>query len=122
MPALIFLNTYLFLYSYNNPHVTFQDKAEEFNLQFETLPALNEPQILPQQGPYFIAELPDDTTMITRQMKHFPIHFARDVFCSENLLNCDEKVDWKDCKLEKDEEIEMVKDFRKKFASYDFTT
>lgn len=28
-------------------------------------------------GPYFVAELPDDSTLITRQMKHFPLHFAR---------------------------------------------
>lgn len=47
-------------------------------------------------------------------------HFS-DVFCSENLLNCEEKVDWKDCKLDKEEEIEMVKSFRKKFQKYDFT-
>ncbi|XP_054088915.1 CWF19-like protein 1 homolog [Zeugodacus cucurbitae] len=99
----------------------FEDKAEEFNLQFETLPALTSSQMLPQQGPYFVAELPDESTLITRQMKHFPLHFARDVFCSENLLNCEEKVDWKDCKLDKDKEIEMVKNFRKKFQKYDFT-
>ncbi|XP_067634021.1 CWF19-like protein 1 homolog [Eurosta solidaginis] len=99
----------------------FEDKAEEFNLQFETLPELTSSQMLPQQGPYFVAELPDNSTLITRQMKHFPLHFARDVFCSENLLNCEEKVDWKDCKLDKDEEVEMVKSFRKMFAKYDFT-
>ncbi|XP_039228044.1 CWF19-like protein 1 homolog [Drosophila yakuba] len=47
--------------------------------------------MLPEMGPYFLAELPDDSTLITRQMKHFPIHFARDVFCSENLLNTDSR-------------------------------
>nr|XP_014102228.1 CWF19-like protein 1 homolog [Bactrocera oleae] len=99
----------------------FEDKAEEFNLQLETLSALTSSQMLPQQGPYFVAELPDKSSLITRQMKHFPLHFARDVFCSENLLNCEEKVDWKDCKLNKDEEIEMVNNFRKKFQKYDFT-
>ncbi|XP_004522648.1 CWF19-like protein 1 homolog [Ceratitis capitata] len=99
----------------------FEDKSEEFNLQLETLPALTSSQMLPQQGAYFVAELPDESTLLTRQMKHFPLHFARDVFCSENLLNCEEKVDWKDCKLDKEEEIEMVKSFRKKFQKYDFT-
>ncbi|XP_053962313.1 CWF19-like protein 1 homolog [Anastrepha ludens] len=99
----------------------FEDKAEEFNLEFETLLPLTTSQMLPQQGPYFVAELPDESTLITRQMKHFPLHFARDVFCSENLLNCEEKVNWKDCKLDKEEEIEMVKSFRKKFQQYDFT-
>ncbi|KAH8316447.1 hypothetical protein KR067_008266, partial [Drosophila pandora] len=100
---------------------SFEDKAEEFNLEFETLPALDSPKMLPEMGPYFLAELPDDTTLITRQMKHFPIHFARDVFCSENLLNCDEKVNWKECLLERDEEVSYVEEFRKAFAPFDFT-
>lgn len=91
-------------------------------------------------GPYFVAELPDDSTLITRQMKHFPLHFARynpeyvvqylciyiyslcrDVFCSENLLNCDEKVNWKECQLEQEEETAYVEEFRKSFAPFDFT-
>ncbi|KAH8336930.1 hypothetical protein KR059_008551, partial [Drosophila kikkawai] len=100
---------------------SFEDKAEEFNLEFETLPALDSVKMLPEMGPYFLAELPDDSTLITRQMKHFPIHFARDVFCSENLLNCDEKVNWKECLLERDEEVAYVEDFRKAFAPFDFT-
>ncbi|KAH8407462.1 hypothetical protein KR222_001468, partial [Zaprionus bogoriensis] len=100
---------------------SFEDKAEEFNLEFETLPALTSPQMLPEMGPYFLAELPEDSTLITRQMKHFPLHFARDVFCSENLLNCDEKVNWKDCLLESDEETAYVEEFRKSFAPFDFT-
>ncbi|XP_062132153.1 CWF19-like protein 1 homolog isoform X1 [Drosophila sulfurigaster albostrigata] len=100
---------------------SFEDKAEEFNLEFETLPALDSPKMLPEMGPYFVAELPDDSTLITRQMKHFPLHFARDVFCSENLLNCDEKVNWKECLLEKEEETAYVEEFRKSFAPFDFT-
>ncbi|XP_023178253.1 CWF19-like protein 1 homolog [Drosophila hydei] len=100
---------------------SFEDKAEEFNLEFETLPALTSSNMLPEMGPYFLAELPDDTALITRQMKHFPLHFARDVFCSENLLNCDEKVNWKDCLLDNEEEKANVDDFRKLFAPFDFT-
>ncbi|KAL7735607.1 hypothetical protein ACLKA6_009564 [Drosophila palustris] len=100
---------------------SFEDKAEEFNLEFETLPALTSAKMLPEMGPYFLAELPDDSTLITRQMKHFPLHFARDVFCAENLLNCDEKVNWKDCLLDKEEETAYVEGFRKAFAPFDFT-
>ncbi|EDW02397.1 CWF19-like protein 1 homolog [Drosophila grimshawi] len=107
-------------YSWKIKH-SFEDKAEEFNLEFETVPVLTSPQMLPEMGPYFVAELPDESTLITRQMKHFPLHFARDVFCSENLLNCDEKVNWKDCLLERDEEVANVEEFRKIFAPFDFT-
>lgn len=63
-------------YAWKIPHA-FEDKAEEFNLEFETLPELTSGQMLPNQGPYFVAELPNDSTLMTRQMKHFPIHFAR---------------------------------------------
>ncbi|KAI9582809.1 hypothetical protein GQX74_012026 [Glossina fuscipes] len=107
-------------YSWKISHA-FEDKAEEFELKFENLKDLNSPQMLPSQGPYFVAELSDDTILITRQMKHFPLHFARDVFCSPNLLNCEEKTDWRDCKLEKAREVELVQNFREKFSKYDFT-
>ncbi|XP_030388604.1 CWF19-like protein 1 homolog [Scaptodrosophila lebanonensis] len=100
---------------------SFEDKAEEYKLEFETMPALTSPEMLPELGPYFLAELPDESTLITRNMKQFPLHFARDVFCSENLLNCDEKVNWRECQLDKDEELALVKSFRKNFAPFDFT-
>lgn len=63
-------------YAWKVPHA-FEDKAEEFNLEFETIPEITSGNGLPHQGPYFVAELPDKTTLITRQMNHFPIHFAR---------------------------------------------
>lgn len=72
-----------FIYLYTSIKITlfvsncFKDKAEEFKLEFETLPALTSAKMLPEMGPYFLAELPDDSTLITRQMKHFPLHFAR---------------------------------------------
>jgi hypothetical protein len=55
----------------------FEDKSEEYNLSMETMPKLTEATQLPESGAYFYAELPDGTTMLTRQMKHFPIHFGR---------------------------------------------
>lgn len=40
--------------------------------------------------------------------------------CAENLLNSEDKIDWRECKLSKDEEIDLVKQFRTKFATFDF--
>ena len=51
--------------------------AEEFNLNFTELPKLNKPTQLPEGSPYFVAELPDDVTIITKQMRNFPLHFGR---------------------------------------------
>lgn len=100
---------------------TIEDKAEEYNIQFETIPKLTNATQLPSQGPYFSVELPDSSTYITRQMKQFPLHFGRDIFCAGNLLNCEEKVDWRQCSLEKAAEEDLVKQFRSSFKPFDFT-
>uniref|UniRef100_A0A0K8TQM9 Cwf19-like C-terminal domain-containing protein n=1 Tax=Tabanus bromius TaxID=304241 RepID=A0A0K8TQM9_TABBR len=100
---------------------SFEDKSEEYNIQFETVPKIEDPSDLPDKGPYFVAELPDGTCLLTQQMKNFPLHFAREVFCCENLLNCDEKIDWKDCKLTKEEETGMVLKLREKFKPFAFS-
>lgn len=100
---------------------TVDDKAEEYNIQLETVPKLMAPTQLPPQGPYFALEMPDYTTFITRQMKQFPLHFGRDIFCAEGLLNCEDKVDWRQCSLDKEQEVETVKRFRAEFKPFDFT-
>lgn len=100
---------------------TAEEKAEEYNIQLETVPKVMTPTQLPPQGPYFALELPDYTTFVTRQMKQFPLHFGRDIFCAENLLNCEDKVDWRQCSLDKDQEADTVKQFRNDFKPFDFT-
>ncbi|XP_052873010.1 CWF19-like protein 1 homolog [Anopheles cruzii] len=98
-----------------------EDKSEEYSFQLEKVPKLSSPADLPERGPYFVAELPDGTVLLTRQMKGFPLHFGREVICADNLLNCEEKVDWRQCNLPKEEEDVMVKKFRESFKPYDFT-
>lgn len=100
---------------------SFDDRAEEYNLNLETLPCLTEATQLPEKGPYFVAELPNNTTLLTRQMKQFPLHFGREVFCSDTLLKCEQKIDWRECAISKEEEIMLVKRFRDKFKPFDFT-
>lgn len=100
---------------------TFDDKAEEYNLSLEQLPKLTEPTQLPDKGAYFVAELPDMMTLLTRQMKHFPLHFGREVFCAETLLNCEMNIDWKECNLSKEEELSLVQKIRTEFKPFDFT-
>lgn len=100
---------------------SFQDKAEEYKLNLETIPKLTEPTQLPERGPYFMAELPDDSTLLCKQMKMFPLHFGREVFCSTEIFDCEEKCDWRECSLAKDIEMDYVKEFRKEFKPFDFT-
>ncbi|XP_063698565.1 CWF19-like protein 1 homolog [Culicoides brevitarsis] len=100
--------------------LTINDKSDEYNLQMETVPNLMDPTDLPDHGPYFSIELPDDSVMLTRQMKNFPIQLTREIMCAETLLNDESKIDWRECKLSKDEELEYVKQFRLKFGHFDF--
>lgn len=98
----------------------FEDKSEEYNLTLETLPKLTEAAQLPDCGAFFVAELPDDSALLCRQMKQFPINFGREAIiaaCDEN----DDKINWRDCLLSKETEIEFVKQFRNEFKPFDFT-
>lgn len=96
----------------------FNDKNEEYNLELMELPPINNPADLPSQGPYFVAELPNNDVLLTKNMKNFPIHFGREVFCYKELLNCEEKINWKECLLEKDMEVQRVKQIREEFKPF----
>lgn len=99
---------------------TFTDKAEEFSLTFETIPKLMSAKDLPERSPYFVVELPTNETMITRQMNRFPINFGRDFLCSESILNCEDKIDWRNCQLSKGIEEDLVRTFRVGYKEFDF--
>ncbi|CAG9799531.1 unnamed protein product [Chironomus riparius] len=98
---------------------TLKDKAEEFSLSFETIPKITSPKDLPEKGAYFIVEFGQET-QITRSMKHFPINFGRDFVCAEPLLNCESKVDWKNCKLPVHIEEDLVTKFKEAYKPFDF--
>ncbi len=100
---------------------SFDEKAEEYGLKFEEIARLNDVKELPEGVPYFVAELPDNTTLITKQMARFPLNYGREVLCSEYLLNCEDKIDWKLCLLPKNLETKMVSDFKDSFKDFDFT-
>lgn len=99
----------------------FNETAEKYDLTLEELPPLREATDLPDKGPYFVAELPNRTVLLTRQMKMFPLNFGREPFCAEEVLNCPQKVEWKECELDSDEEVALVKKLREQFKDYDFT-
>ncbi|CAI5451942.1 unnamed protein product [Caenorhabditis angaria] len=71
--------------------------------------------------PYFVAELPDGSKLFTRSMKGFPLQFGREVLASAPILDCEEKIDWKKCVLEKEKEIELVNKLKEAFKPFDFT-
>lgn len=99
---------------------TFNEKAEEFSLTFETIPKLMSSKDLPERSPYFVVELPNNETLITRQMNRFPINFGRDFLCAETLLNSEDKIDWRNCQLSRSIEEDLVRAFRVGYKEFDF--
>lgn len=99
---------------------TLKDKADEFSLQFETIPKITSAKDLPERGAYFTVEFPNET-LITRTMNKFPINFGRDFVCDSNLLNAPDRIDWRDCKITKGIEIDIVNAFKEKYKEFDFT-
>lgn len=100
---------------------TFTEKAEEFGLTFETIPKLMSSNDLPERSPYFVIELPNNETHITRQMNRFPLNFGREIVCAETLLNSEDKIDWRQCSLSKNIEEDLIRTFREGYKEFDFT-
>jgi len=71
--------------------------------------------------PYFYMELPDGTKLFCSIKKNFPIQFGRELLASDPILNCPEKVDWKQCKMTKDEETKCTQSIRNTYKAFDFT-
>lgn len=77
-------------------------------------------EILSPTTPYFMVEFADGERLLHRVKSKMPLQFGREVLASQDLLNMPERVDWKECKVSKDQETKMTKDFRKRFTQYDF--
>ncbi|CAG9795733.1 unnamed protein product [Diatraea saccharalis] len=100
----------------------FQDEAGINSIQMEVLPPYTEiNQVTLPGAPYFHAELPTGEQLYAKPKKNFPLQFGRDVLSSPPILNCDDKADWRQCLLSREEEISHVNNFREKFRPFDFT-
>lgn len=105
-----------------NVKIAFEECAEEENLEIVEMPEhANLCQMAPAGTPYFYVEAGGKLKLFHKVQKGFPLQFGREVLASKHLLNMEERVDWKECKVEKEEEVSMANDFRKIFEPYDFT-
>ena len=59
--------------------------------------------------------------MYHRVKSGFPLHFGRELLALPTLLDMEDKIDWRECQVPKEEEVKMTKDFRTTFQPYDFT-
>ncbi|KHJ80867.1 hypothetical protein OESDEN_19453, partial [Oesophagostomum dentatum] len=89
---------------------SFQNAASLAGIELTMLDEKDQLTDLVNEGcPYFFVELPDGSRLFTRQMKDFPLQFAREVLASRPILNCEEKADWRTCALSKDDETKLAK-------------
>lgn len=101
---------------------SFMECAEAESITLDEIPKHSDlKQIVPVGAPYFYAELPTGEKLLHRISKNFPLQFGREVLASVQLLNMPERVDWKACKINRQEEETHAEDFRRQFEQFDFT-
>ena len=100
-----------------------QDIGDGQNIQLDDIPEHSSlRQMVPAGAPYVYFEFNSSKERLYHRVRSgFPIHFGREVLCCPNLLDLEDRIDWRECKGTKEEETEMTKEFRKKFQPFDFT-
>lgn len=78
-------------------------------------------QVVQQGKPYFFLELPNKERFVCQIRGRFPLQFGREVLAHKELLNCAERVDWKNCPSSRDQEIKETTRFRQILQPFDFT-
>ncbi|KAK7075504.1 hypothetical protein SK128_009879 [Halocaridina rubra] len=100
----------------------FMNIAESNGFELDEIPKLSEiSQVAPPGTPFFYVELPSGEKLYHRIKKSFPLQFGREVLASSPILNVPERVDWRECQISKEEEIEERNVIRSTFQPFDFT-
>lgn len=98
----------------------FQEMAECNNFKLSELPTHSDlQQIAKPRVLYFYVELPGDEKLYYRIKKDFPLQFGREVLASDRILDINDRADWKDCQMDKEEEAELAKKVREEFSPFD---
>ncbi|CAD5224474.1 unnamed protein product [Bursaphelenchus okinawaensis] len=100
---------------------TFIEEGSKKGIDFVFMKEEDQVWDLVNEGsPYFYVELPDSTRLFTKSMGGFPIQFPREVLCSPKLLNAPGKVDWRECVLSNENEIDSTQRIKKLFKPFEF--
>ncbi|XP_068620334.1 CWF19-like protein 1 isoform X2 [Battus philenor] len=98
-----------------------KDEAGINSIQIEVLPPYADiAQVVLPGSPYFHAELPSGDQIFAKTKQYFPLQFGRDVLSSPPILNCEDKADWRQCLISREEEDAHVATFRRMFRPFDF--
>ena len=101
----------------------FTDIGSSMQIEIDEVPEhANLTQLAELGTPYFYVELLELKEKLYHRVRSgFPIQFGREVICSQDLLDCESKIDWRSCKLSPQEETKCSQEFRKRFQPFDFT-
>ena len=102
---------------------SFMDIGSSMQIEMDEVPDhANLSQLAEVGTPYFYVEFPDTKDKLFHRVRSgFPIQFGREVICSQDILDCEDKIDWRSCKVDTSEETSCTQQFRERFADYDFT-
>ncbi|XP_076298186.1 CWF19-like protein 1 isoform X2 [Lasioglossum baleicum] len=99
---------------------TFMEMAECNNFKIIELPLHTDLQQIAKPGVlYFYVELPSGEKLYYRIKKDFPLQFGREVLAADRILDISDRIDWKDCQIPMEEEIELANRIRKEFQPFD---
>ena len=106
--------------------MAFQRQASRIGMSFHELPKHAEmTQVVGQNEPYFLVELPDGSRLLlrvqARNSNSFPLTFGRDLIASPEFLNLPSRIDWKQCTTHQSEETAVTQRFRGRFEPFDFS-
>uniref|UniRef100_A0A5K3FCF8 CwfJ_C_1 domain-containing protein n=2 Tax=Mesocestoides corti TaxID=53468 RepID=A0A5K3FCF8_MESCO len=74
--------------------------------------------------PYFYVELPTGEKLFNKVEKDrlsvSDVNFGRAVLASKTILNCPERINWRECTEDEATETELTANLREKFTAFDF--
>ena len=100
----------------------FIDTAAVHSITLDELPEHGElRQVVRPGSAYFYLELSGRRRFVSQIRNRFPLQFGREVMAQSELLNCPQRVDWKNCATSRDQEVKDTATFRQLFQPFDFT-
>ncbi|CAG0892299.1 unnamed protein product [Darwinula stevensoni] len=97
-----------------------QDISTRYEMELVQLPEFASlKQIAPQGVPYFYMELPGGKRLYYKIQSRFPLQFGREVLAHKDVLDLEDRVDWRACEIPREVEDSLTKKFRDAFQPFD---
>ncbi|XKL66608.1 hypothetical protein PGB90_010028 [Kerria lacca] len=99
----------------------FMELAEKKGFSLMEIPVNAEiKNILQTKDAYFYVEI-GNHRLIHVIKNYFPLQFAREVLAHPCILNAKDRIEWRNIKTTKEEEINYIEKFKNEYKTFDFT-